>query len=72
MLIYLIVEVVTDLLTEVVQILGQINLYAILQPVVSLLQEVAGFAIEIIQAVISVALSIIQVCAVKHVGHLRS
>lgn len=60
MIIYVTIEIAVVLLSEIVKLLGQINVYALLQPFVEILEIVARFVIEVIQALVSVAVSLIR------------
>lgn len=60
MLIYVFLEIFVTILNNVVQLLGQIDIYALLKPVMEILQSVVKILVEVIQALVSVAVPLIE------------
>ncbi len=62
-------ELATKILTAVVQLLGDIDVYALLKPVVEIIEVMVRMLIEVIQALISTAMGILQALS-KIIGAL--
>ena len=69
MILYVALEVLTKLLTAVVQILGSIDVYALFRPFIEILEVVTRMMVEVIQALVSAAMSLLQALA-KIIGAL--
>lgn len=60
MIIYIALEIATKLLTAVVQILGQIDVYALFRPFIEILEVLTRMLTEVIQALVSAAQGLLQ------------
>lgn len=60
MIIYVALEIATKLLTAVVQILGQIDVYALFRPFIEILEVLTRMLTEVIQALVSAAQGLLQ------------
>ncbi len=59
MIIYVALEVFTSLLTAVVKILGQVDVYALFKPFIEILEVLTRMLVEIIQALVSAAIGLL-------------
>lgn len=63
MLIYIVYALFITIVTEVVQILGEIDIWSLFQPLMGILQELVSILTAIIQAVVAIAPSVLAIAA---------
>jgi hypothetical protein len=63
MLLYIALESMVTMVTNIVKLLGEVHLYALLKPFMEILQQLAAILVEIIQALCTVAIPALNVMA---------